>query len=54
MTTTTVVLDDERLFEYCKLSPISKRNYAFALKGFKQYAGIKDNILNVEPEELKQ
>jgi site-specific recombinase XerD len=44
---------EEQAFLHTKLSPVSRRNYVLALRQFKQYAGINEDIVMLDPKILK-
>jgi site-specific recombinase XerD len=45
---------EEQAFLHTKLSPVTRRNYVLALRQFKQYAGITEDVAMLDPKILKQ
>jgi integrase len=45
--------EEEQAFLHTKLSPVSRRNYVLALRQFKQFSGIREDIVMLDPKVLK-
>lgn len=45
--------EEEQVFLHTKLSPVSRRNYVLALRQFKEFSGMKEDIVMLDPKVLK-